>query len=117
MRRSTQSRWRTVAVVAAVAVLAPLALATSDDPTRQPPVAVPSTDPAVACRDLRADAMVACLQCNDTPPPGVSLIDRPTLDELEARTSLRSPSPRLRGLAGREQVTRPADAAEPAALS
>jgi hypothetical protein len=114
MRRPT--RWRTVAVVAAVAVLAPLALATSDDPTGQPPVAVPSTDPAVACRDLRAGAMVACLHGNDTPPPGVSLFDRPTLEELEDRTSLGSPSPRLRGLAGLEQATRPADTAAPAAM-
>ena len=114
MRRPT--RWRTVAVMAAVAVLAPLALATSDDPTRQPPVAVPSTDPAVACRDLRAGAMVACLHGNDTPPPGVSLFERPTLEELEDRTSLGSPSPRLRGLAGLEQATRPAGAAAPAAM-
>ena len=48
---------------------------------------------------------------NDTPPPGVSLFHRPTLEELQARTTLRSPSPRLRGLAALEQAT----AATPAA--
>ena len=47
--------------------------------------------------------MVACLHGNDAPPPGVSLYHRPTLQELEARSSLRSPNPRLRGLAGLEQ--------------
>ncbi|HTE71037.1 MAG TPA: hypothetical protein VK942_20150 [Actinomycetes bacterium] len=110
-------RWRSAAVVAAVALLAPLAVAARPGPTRQPPFAAASTDEAVACRDLRAGAMVACLHGNDTPPPGVSLFVRPTLDELEARTSLRSSSPRLRGLAGLEQATRPPAAAEPAAVS
>lgn len=62
--------------------------------------------------------MVACLHGNDAPPPGVSLYHRPTLQELEARSSLRSPDPRLRGLAGLEQATSPSTAggAEPAAV-
>jgi hypothetical protein len=42
---------------------------------------------------------------NDTPPPGVSLYHRPTLTELNARTTLDSPSPRLRGLAAIRQAT------------
>jgi hypothetical protein len=116
MRRPTQWRWRTAALVATVAMLAPLALAARPGPAPPPPAAGPSTDPAVACQDLRAGAMVACLHGNDTPPPGVSLSHRPTLEELEARTSLASASPRLRGLAALEQATRPAGAAEPAAL-
>jgi hypothetical protein len=45
------------------------------------------------------------LHGNDTPPPGVSLYHRPTLKELQARTTLNSPSPRLRGLAALEQAT------------
>jgi hypothetical protein len=42
---------------------------------------------------------------NDIPPPGVSLYHRPTLRELQARTTLHSPSPRLRGLAAMQQAT------------
>jgi len=53
---------------------------------------------------------------NDTPPPGVSLYHRPTLEELQARTTLRSPSPRLRGLAALEQATSAATPAAPAAV-
>jgi hypothetical protein len=75
-----------------------------------------AADPAVACRDLRGGAMVACLHGNDTPPPGVSLFHRPSLEELEARTSLRSPSPRLRGLAALEQATTAGSGPEPAAV-
>jgi hypothetical protein len=50
------------------------------------------------------------------PHRGVSLYERPTLGELEARSSLRSPSPRLRALAGLEQATTSQAAAEPAAV-
>jgi hypothetical protein len=39
------------------------------------------------------------------PTPGVSLYHRPTLKELQARTTLNSPSPRLRGLAAIQQAT------------
>jgi hypothetical protein len=61
--------------------------------------------------------VVACLHGNDAPPQGVSLYERPTLQELEARSSLRSPDPRLRGLAGLEQATSPSTAgADPAAV-
>ncbi|HET6747927.1 MAG TPA: hypothetical protein VFL71_01585 [Actinomycetes bacterium] len=42
---------------------------------------------------------------NDVPPPGVSLFHRPSLEELRERTTLRSPSPRLRGLAALGQAT------------
>ncbi|HEX3207160.1 MAG TPA: hypothetical protein VHQ68_13055, partial [Propionibacteriaceae bacterium] len=101
------------AVALAVGV-ALVASTTGQDPG--PPQAAGSSDPATACRDLRAGAMVACLHGNDAPPPGVSLYERPTLQELEARSSLRSPSPRLRGLAGLEQATSGQAAAEPAAV-
>ncbi|HSO51743.1 MAG TPA: hypothetical protein VL330_03160, partial [Actinomycetes bacterium] len=102
------------AVALAVGV-ALVASATGPDPG--PPVAARSNDPAAACQDLRAGALVACLHGNDAPPPGVSLYERPTLQELEARSSLRSPSPRLRGLAGLEQATSPsASDAEPASV-
>jgi len=71
-----------------------------------------------ACQDLRAGAMVACLHGNDAPPQGVSLYERPTLQELEARSSLHSPDPRLRGLAGLEPATSPSTpGAEPASVS
>jgi hypothetical protein len=62
-----------------------------------------TSDPAVVCQDLRGGGLVACLHGNDTPPPDVSLFHRPSLEELRARTTLRSPSPRLRGLAALEQ--------------
>ena len=64
-----------------------------------------TSDPAVICQDLRDGALVACSHGNDTPPPGVSLFHRPSLEELRARTTLRSPSPRLRGLAALKQAT------------
>jgi hypothetical protein len=64
-----------------------------------------TSDPAVVCQDLRGGALVACLHGNDTPPPGVSLFHRPSLEELQVRTTLRSSSPRLRGLATLEQAT------------
>jgi hypothetical protein len=114
--RTTRWRLRALAAMGAVALSAPLALAARPGPPAQPPVAARSTDPAVACQDLRSGATVACLHGNDMPPPGVSLFRRPTLEELESRASLRSPSPRLRGLAGLDQATRPAGATRPAAL-
>ena len=113
------ARWgrRTIATVTAVALAVGVALvASTTGPAPGPPEAAGSNDPAAACQDLRAGAMVACLHGNDAPPPGVSLYERPTLRELEARSSLRSPSPRLRGLAGLEQATTGQAAAEPAAV-
>jgi hypothetical protein len=78
-------------------------------PTPRPighaPAARRSTDPAAACQERRGGRPVACPHGNDTPPPGVSLYHRPTLKELEARTTLHSPSPRLRGLAALEHAT------------
>jgi hypothetical protein len=65
-----------------------------DRPRPRPPEASGSNDPAAACQDLRAGAVVACLHGNDAPPQGVSLYERPTLQELEARSSLDSPDPR-----------------------
>jgi hypothetical protein len=109
------ARWgrRTIATVTAVAVAL---VASATGPAPGPPEATRSNDPAAACQDLRAGAMVGCLHGNDAPPPGVSLYERPTLQELEARSSLGSPSPRLRGLAGLEQSTTSQAAAEPAAV-
>jgi hypothetical protein len=110
------ARWgrRTVATVTAMALAVGVALVAWTGP---PPQAAARTDPAAACQDLRGGALVACLHGNDAPPPGVSLYERPTLQELEARSSLRSPSPRLRGLAGLEQATGPsASGAEPASV-
>jgi hypothetical protein len=87
-------------------------------PAPRPSEASSGNAPAAACRDLRAGAVVACLHGNDAPPQGVSLYERPTLQELEARSSLRSPDPRLRGLAGLEQATSPSTpGAEPASVS
>ena len=113
------ARWgrRTIATVTAVALAVGVALVAQTGPAPGPPEATGSNDPAAACQDLRAGALVACLHGNDAPPPGVSLYQRPTLQELEARSSLRSPSPRLRGLAGLEQATSPpTPGAEPAAV-
>ena len=74
-------RWgrRTIATVAAVTLAAGVALVASTGPVPDRPKATSSNDPAAACQDLRAGALVACLHGNDTPPPGVSLYDRPTL--------------------------------------
>ena len=113
------ARWgrRTIATVMAVALAVGVALVASTTGQDPGPPEARSNDPAAACRDLRAGAMVACLHGNDAPPPGVSLYERPTLQELEARSSLRSPNPRLRGLAGLEQATSPAAVgAEPASV-
>jgi hypothetical protein len=114
------ARWgrRTIAAVAAVALAIGVALVAGTGPAPRPPGALRGNDPAAACQDLRAGAMVACLHGNDAPPQGVSLYERPTLQELEARSSLHSPDPRLRGLAGLEQATSPSTpGAEPAAVS
>jgi hypothetical protein len=100
---------RPASVVAAVALVAAMAvslLSTSTPPAAgRRPAAQPSTDPAAACEQVRGGRPVACPHGNDIPPPGVSLYHRPTLKELEARTTLHSPSPRLRGLAAMEQST------------
>ena len=93
MREPAQWGRRTIATVAAVALAVGVGLAVSTAPAPDPPEASRSNDPAATCRDLRGGAMVACLHGNDAPPPGVSLYHRPTLQELEARSSLRSPRP------------------------
>jgi hypothetical protein len=114
------ARWgrRAIAAVAAMALAIGVALVAQTGPAPRPPEASGSNDPAAACQDLRAGAVVACLHGNDAPPTGVSLYERPTLQELEARSRLDSPDPRLRGLAGLEQATSPSTpGAEPAAVS
>jgi hypothetical protein len=115
MREPARWRRRTIATVTVAALIVGVAVVarTGPDPG---PEATGSNDPAAACQDLRAGALVACLHGNDAPPPGVSLYHRPTLGELEARSSLGSPSPRLRGLAGLEQATSPSAGAEPASV-
>jgi hypothetical protein len=99
---------RPAGVVGAAALAAVLAVsllsAAAPPPTGSVPAAWPSTDPAAACEQLRGGRPVACPHGNDTPPPGVSLYHRPTLEELEARTTLHSRSPRLRGLAALAQA-------------
>ena len=117
MREPARWRRRTIATATAVVLVVGVALVARTGLAPDPPEASRSNDPAAACQDLRAGAMVACLHGNDTPPPGVSLYDRPTLQELEARTSLGSPSPRLRGLAGLEQATQAEASTRPATLS
>ena len=107
--------WRATAMLAVLALVALAALAFRPGPGAVPAASAPA-DPAAACQDLRAGAMVACLHGNDVPPPGVSLFERPTLQELEARSSLGSPSPRLRGVASLEQATEEAAAGGSAAL-
>jgi hypothetical protein len=92
------------AALAAVLCISPLP-ASAPSPAGGGPVAQPSTDPAAACGQVRGGRPVACPHGNDTPPPGVSLYHRPTPKELQARTTLHSPSPRLRGLAALEQAT------------
>jgi hypothetical protein len=99
--------WRAVAAAAAVTLCAGLLQATLPRPAAPPPALGQRADPAVACQDVRAGQLVACLHGNDTPPPGVSLYERPTIQELESRTSLDSPDARLRGLAQLEQATDP----------
>ena len=64
------ARWgrRTIATVTAVALAVGVALvASATGPDPGPPAAAGSNDPAAACRDLRAGAMVACLHGNDAP--------------------------------------------------
>jgi hypothetical protein len=107
---------RVVISLAVLAILASMALATQTASTSSTVVAGPSTDPAAACQDRRGGWLVACPHGNDTPPPGVSLFHPPSLDELRARTSLHSPSPRLRGLAALEQATTAASPSGAAAV-
>lgn len=64
-------------LVVAVTACAALILVAQLGPATRPPAAARSADPAAACQDLRAGVMVACLHGNDTPPPGVSLFQRP----------------------------------------
>jgi hypothetical protein len=102
----------------AVAVASAVTVGSGPGPASAPVVqaAGQTTDPAAACQDRRGGWLVACPHGNDTPPPGVSLFHRPTLAELEERTTLRSPSPRLRGLAALEQATTAASASGQAAV-
>src|SRR5215211_4947621 len=107
--------------VMATAALVPIMAVSFLPPSGPPPARnllaqQQTSDPAAACQDLRGDALVACSHGNDTPPPGVSLFHRPSLEELQARTSLRSPSPRLRGLATLEQATTATGASGSAAV-
>ena len=118
MREPAQRARRTIATATVVALTVGVALVASTTPDAGPPEAARAADPAAACQDLRAGAMVACLHGNDAPPQGVSLYERPTLQELEARSSLRSPDARLRGLAGLELATAASGpGADPAAVS
>jgi hypothetical protein len=117
MREPARWKRRTIATATAAALAVGLALVARTGPDPGPPEVTSSNHPAVACQDLRGGALVACLHGNDAPSPGVSLYHPPTLQELEARSSLRSPDPRLRGLAGLEQATSPSAAsAEPASV-
>ncbi|HEU4399484.1 MAG TPA: carboxypeptidase-like regulatory domain-containing protein [Actinomycetota bacterium] len=103
----------TLAAIMAVAVVP----ASAPPPASRPPAEQQPTDPAVACQGWGAGGRpVACPHGNDTPPPGVSLYHRPTLEELQARTTLHSRSPRLRGLAALEQSTTAATPSAPAAV-
>ena len=74
------ARWerRTIATMTAVALAIGVALVAGTGPAPRPPEAARSNDPAAACQDLRAGAMLACLHGNDAPPQGVSLYQRPT---------------------------------------
>jgi len=106
----------TAAALAAIMAVA-VVPASAPPPAGRPPAEQQPTDPAAACQGWGAGGRpVACPHGNDTPPPGVSLYHRPTLEELQARTTLRSPSPRLRGLAALEQATSAATPAAPAAV-
>jgi hypothetical protein len=102
-----------VVAVAVVALVAPMVLAARAAPILSNSAAGRGVDVAAACRDRRGGGLVACLHGNDTPPPGVSLFHRPTLQELRARTTLSSPSPRLRGVAALEQQMEATTAASP----
>jgi hypothetical protein len=118
MREPARRARRTIATATVVALIAGVALVASIGPGAGPPEADRAADPAAACQDLRAGAMVACPHGNDAPPQGVSLYERPTLKEIEARSSLRSPNARLRGLAGLEQATAASGpGADPASVS
>jgi len=66
------ARWdgRTIATVAAVALMIGVALVAGTGPAPRPPGASSGNDPAAACQDLRAGAMVACLHGNDAPHKG-----------------------------------------------
>ena len=63
----------------------------------------------VLCADRRGELRVACLHGNDQPPPWVDLHRLPSVEELLARTTLRSP-----GMAGLRVLARNAAAADPA---
>jgi hypothetical protein len=109
-------RW-VMAAATLVAIMAVSCVPASDPPPARNLLAQrQTTDPAVVCQDLRGPGLVACLHGNDTPPPGVGLFHRPSLEELRARTTLRSSSPRLRGLAALEQATTAASAPGSAAV-
>jgi hypothetical protein len=114
--RATRPKW-VMATAAFAAIMAVSFVPPSGPPPVRNPLAQQQTsDPAEICQDRRGGALVACLHGNDTPPPGVSLFHRPSMEELRARTTLRSPSPRLRGLAALEQATTDASAPGSAAV-
>jgi hypothetical protein len=114
--RAARPTW----IMAAAALAAVMAMsfvpASGPPPARNMLAQRQTSDPAVACQDLRGGWLVACPHGNDIPPPGVSLYHRPSLEELHARSSLRSPSPRLRGLAAVAEGMETSSTAAPAAV-
>jgi hypothetical protein len=97
-------RWvRALAVAALVAGLAAPVLPAGGGPRPGP------DRPGGLCADLRGDLRVACLHGDDQPPPWVDLHRLPTVEELLARTTRRSP-----GMAGLKVLARNAGTADPA---
>jgi hypothetical protein len=114
--RAARPTWVMAAAALAAIMAVSFVPASGPPPARNLLAQRQTSDPAVVCQDLRGGALVACLHGNDTPPPGVSLFHRPSLEELRARTTLRSPSPRLRGLAALEQQMQESSPAGSAAV-
>ena len=117
LRRAGRRTRVIVGVVLAVGLTAPIPDAADG---RGPAASEPgpaNPEAASRCADRRGGVLVACLHGDDTPPPGVSLYHRPTLQELAARTTLSSPSPRLRGLATLGQAMQASSAPGPAAVA
>jgi hypothetical protein len=115
--RNHDRRSRRVASVAVFLALVSMALAGGGQSTGDVvAAATSSTKLAAACWQDRGGVVVTCPHGNDIPPPGVSLYHRPSLDELQARTSLHSRSPRLRGLAALDQATSSASPSGAAAV-
>jgi hypothetical protein len=114
--RAARPRWVMAAAALAAIVAVSFVPPSGPPPARKLLAQQQTSDAAVVCEDLRGGGLVACLHGNDTPPSGVSLLHRPSLEELRARTSLRSSSPRLRGLAALEQQMQASGPAGPAAV-